>query len=387
MSALSRLSKISAQVQSPSAINNNTSSLQPNTKMTDYNYTFEGWAGHDPDSAMGNLKWESYEPKPWSEDDVDIQISHCGVCGSDLHTLRSGWSPAMYPCVVGHEIVGKAVRVGSNVKHVKVGERVGVGAQALSCLKPDCAMCADGLENHCSKIVGTYNGIFPDTQSKSYGGYAKYSRTPGHFVIPIPDGIESEHAAPLMCGGVTVFSPLERYGAAGKRVGIIGLGGLGHFGVLFARAMGAKEVAVISRTRTKEEDAKKLGADRFIATEEDGWSGGANACSLDLIISTVSSDKMPFSGYLNLVAFRGTFVQVGAPEDPLPGFVAWQLIMNAVNITGSAIGSPKDIKEMLQVVKDKGVKPWTQTVPMAEANRALVEFEEGKPRYRFVLAN
>ncbi|KAE8843042.1 hypothetical protein HRS9139_02339 [Pyrenophora teres f. teres] len=329
--------------------------------MTDYNYTFEGWAGHDPDCVNGNLKWETYEPKPWSEDDVDIQISHCGVCGSDIHTLRSGWGP---PC-----------------------ERVGAGAQAASCMKPDCAMCADGMENHCPKIVGAYNFIFPDTQSKSYGGFAKYSRTPGHFVIPIPDGVDSEHAAPLMCGGVTVFSPLKRYGAAGKRVGIIGLGGLGHFAVLFAKAMGAKEVVVISRTRSKEEDAKKLGADRFIATAEDDWSGGANASSLDLIISTVSSDKMPLSGYLNLMAFRGTFVQVGAPEDPLPGFSAWQLIMSGVHITGSSIGSPKEIKEMLQVAKEKGVKPWTQAIPMTEANRALVEFGEGKPRYRFVLTN
>ncbi|RMZ69948.1 hypothetical protein GMOD_00008890 [Pyrenophora seminiperda CCB06] len=356
--------------------------------MPNNDYTFQGWTGHDASSAKGNMKWETYVPKPWTEDDVDIKITHCGVCGSDIHTLRSGWSPTLYPCVVGHEIVGTAVRVGSNVKHLRVGMRVGVGTQASSCLKPDCAMCADDLEQHCPHLVGTYNGIFFDEKgSKSYGGYATYSRTPGHFVIEIPEGVESEHAAPLMCGGVTVFVPLKRYKAQGKRVGVIGLGGLGHFAVLFAKALGAREVVVISRTRSKEADAKQLGADRFIATSEEGWSAGTNANSLDLIISTVSGDKMPFSGYLSLVAFAGTFVMVGAPEEPLPGFVAWQLILNRVSVTGSAIGSPRDIRDMFEVVREKGVRPWTQCLPMAEANRAVVEFEEGSPRYRFVLEN
>jgi alcohol dehydrogenase (NADP+) len=300
--------------------------------MTDYK--FEGWCGHGPESAKGQMKWGEYEPKAWSEDDVDIKISHCGICGSDLHMLRSGWYPTPYPCVVGHEIIGKAVKVGKNVKHIKEGDRVGVGAQASSCLKPDCAMCSDGFENHCPNSVNTYGSIYPDGKSKSYGGYANYNRTPSHFVFQIPEKIPSEHAAPIMCGGITLYSPLKNHGAKGKRVGIVGLGGLGHFGVLFAKALGAKEVVVISRSHAKEDDAKKLGADRFIATADDKWDQGSNASSLDLIVSTVSSDKMPLSGYLNLLAFKGKFVQVGAPEDPLPAFPAFALIGKAVSVTG-----------------------------------------------------
>lgn len=290
--------------------------------------------------------------------------------------------------VVGHEIIGKAVRVGKNVKNgIKEGDRVGVGAQASSCLKPDCPMCADGIENHCPKHVSTYGSIYPDNQGKSYGGYANYNRTPSHFVFKIPEKIKSEHAAPLLCGGATLYNPLKTYGAKGKRVGILGLGGLGHFGVLFAKALGAAKVTVISRTHAKEADAKKLGADHFIATEDEGWEKGENAGSLDLIISTVSSDKMPMQGYLELLAFRGTFVQVGAPEDPLPAFQAFSLIIKAIHITGSAIATPEQIREMLQLVADQNIEPWVQEIPMKEANQAILDFEAGKPRYRFVLKN
>ncbi|KAJ4329574.1 hypothetical protein N0V87_010740 [Didymella glomerata] len=354
--------------------------------MTDYK--FEGWCGHGPESAEGKMKWEEYTPKSFTDDDVDIKISHCGICGSDLHTLRSGWYPTPYPCVVGHEIIGKAVKVGKNVKHVKEGDRVGVGAQAASCLKPDCAQCSDGFENHCPQMGATYGAFFPgDKKEKTYGGYANYNRTPGHFVFKIPDNIESEHAAPIMCGGITLYSPLKTYNATGKNVGIVGLGGLGHFGVLFAKALGAKSVTVISRSHAKEEDAKALGADNFIATGDEGWESGKNASSLDLIVSTVSSDKMPLPGYLNLLKFRGTFVQVGAPEDPLPAFQAFALIQKAIHITGSAIGAPHEIVEMLNLVSEKNIKPWTQSVPLKEANQAVIDFEAGKPRFRFVLKN
>jgi alcohol dehydrogenase (NADP+) len=195
-------------------------------------------------------------------------------------------------------------------------------------------------------------------------------------------------ATPPTTSPLTTFpSPLKNHGAKGKRVGIVGLGGLGHFGVLFAKALGAKEVVVISRSHAKEDDAKKLGADRFIATGDDKWDQGSNASSLDLIVSTVSSDKMPLSGYLNLLAFKGKFVQVGAPEDPLPAFPAFALIGKAVSVTGSAIGPPEQIKEMLDLVAEQGIKPWTQVVPLKEANQAIIDFEDGKPRYRFVLKN
>jgi alcohol dehydrogenase (NADP+) len=192
---------------------------------------FNGWLGHDSTAVDGNMTWGPYTPKPFTESDVDIAISHCGVCGSDIHTLRSGWFPTPYPCVVGHEIVGRAIRVGSQVQKergIQVGDRVGVGAQASSCLKADCELCASGEETYCPHFVPTYGGQFADG-SKSFGGYAEYSRTPGHFVVKIPEGLASEDAAPMLCGGVTVYGPLKKggCGTTAKRVGIVGVGGLG----------------------------------------------------------------------------------------------------------------------------------------------------------------
>ncbi|KAL0262287.1 hypothetical protein SLS55_003728 [Diplodia seriata] len=358
------------------------------------NDTFEGWVGLDPSAAQGNMKWQSFTPKPFASTDVDIAISHCGICGSDLHTLRSGWGATPYPCVVGHEIVGRATRVGeaavaANGRPMAVGERVGVGAQCAACLKPDCAFCADGLENHCPAGVTTYAAAFPDG-SAAYGGYATRHRCPAHFAVRIPEALASADAAPMLCGGVTVYSPLKRHGCGpGKKVGIVGLGGLGHFGVLFAKALGADDVVVISRTAAKKKDAEAMGATGFVATEEDeDWATtGPWANKLDLIVSTVSSPKMPLMGYLGLLKFRGAFVQVGAPEDIMPGISAFPLIMKEVSISGSAIGAPREIEEMLQLAADGKIKPWVQVRPMKEANQAVVDFEEGKPRYRFVLEN
>lgn len=196
---------------------------------------------------------------------------------------------------MGHEIVGKAVRVGSKVTGIQIGDRVGVGAQSESCLgrQGDCEECAAGLENYCSKkVVGTYNSIHYDG-SKSYGGYARYNRVPGHFAIKIPDAIPSADAAPMLCGGATLYSPLKHNNCGpGKRVGIIGVGGLGHFGLLFAKAMGADKVVAISRKLGKKEDSLKMGADLYIATDDEPDWAAVNSRSLDLIVSTVSSTKV-----------------------------------------------------------------------------------------------
>ena len=216
-------------------------------------------------------------------------------------------------CCVGHEIVGKAVRVGNNVKHVGVGDRVGVGAQALSCLERDCPECSAGLENYCRRVrVNTYDSTYPNGEGRSFGGYGDYNRTHQHFVFRIPDGLPSELAAPMLCGGITTYAPLRRNGCGpGKRVGIVGVGGLGHFGVLFAKALGADQVVGISRKASKKADVLALGADRYIATDDDEDWANKNAHCLDLIVSTVSSAKMPLTDYLNLLDTNGTFIQVG----------------------------------------------------------------------------
>lgn len=356
------------------------------TAQTDYK--FQGWLGLDPDAINGKMQWQSYEPKKWEENDVDIKITHCGICGSDLHTLRSGWSPTKYPCCVGHEIVGTAVKVGRNAENdIKVGDRVGVGAQSGSCLKPDCEECSEGLENHCPKTVGTYNGTYPDG-SKSYGGYSDYARVPSHFVFKIPEAIPSEHAAPMLCGGITVYSPLKRHGAGpGKKVGIVGIGGLGHFGVIFSKALGSDRVIAISRSSSKKDDAMKMGADDFIATAEDKDWASKNAKTLDLIVCTVSSDNMPIGDYLQLLRTKGTFVLVGAPEDGVPAFSAFALLAKRVTVAGSMIGSPSEIKDMLKFVAENNIKAWTEPRPLKDANQAVLDLVANKARYRYVLVN
>ncbi|KAI9735423.1 MAG: hypothetical protein M1818_006429 [Claussenomyces sp. TS43310] len=349
-------------------------------------YKFEGWMGLDKSSAEGKMVWQEFTPKPWSESDVDIQVTHCGICGSDLHTLRSGWGATAYPCCVGHEVVGKAVRVGSEVKHIKVGDRCGVGAQSSACLRPDCEACANGKSNYCPNNVGTYNSHYPDG-SKSYGGYSTYSRVPGPFVIPIPDEISSAEAAPMLCGGVTTYTPLVNNGAGpGKKVGIIGIGGLGHFGVLWAKALDCDKVVAISRSHSKEADALKMGADEYIATDDKDWAT-KNASSLDLIISTISSPKMPLQEFLGLLRTDGQFIQVGAPEDVLPAFNVFTLITKAAKIGGSMIGTPSQIKDMLALAVKKNIHPYIEERPMKEANKAIVDMEDGKARYRYVLVN
>jgi len=302
--------------------------------------------------------------------------------------------PTDYPCCVGHEIIGTAVRVGTQIPDmtIRVGDRVGVGAQADSCQGRkeggDCEACASGMENYCPvRHIPTYNGRHWNGD-KTYGGYATYHRSPARFVVKIPDAISSAHAASMMCAGVTTYSPLKFHGAGpGKSVGIIGLGGLGHFGVMWAKALGADRVVVISRTGGKREDAVRMGADGFIATdEEEGWER-KHASSLDLIVCTVSSTSMPLMKYLSLLRLDGTFVQVGAPDDGLPPIQQSPLIFKRLKITGSLIGSPKEIREMLELAVEKDVRPWIEEIPMRDANRAIVEMEKGTPRYRYILVN
>ncbi|KPI45330.1 NADP-dependent alcohol dehydrogenase 7 [Cyphellophora attinorum] len=323
---------------------------------------FQGWLAHDKNS-IGNLQWGSFEPKPWEETDVDIRITHCGICGSDLHTLSSGWGPTNYPCVVGHEIVGEAIRVGSQVKHVKVGDRVGVGAQSDSCQgrKQKCDDCANDRPNICTNRgrADTYNSTFL-TGGKSYGGYATHNRCPGAFVIPIPDGVDTADAAPMLCGGITTYAPLKNNGCGpGKRVGI--------------------------KREAQRRPPTRRG--RYIATEDDeGWHK-KHASSLDIIICTVSSPKMPLRQYLGLLRSHGVFIQVGAPEEPLPPISAFDLMSKERKIGGSSIGPPSQIREMLQLAAEKGIKPWVEKRSMRDANQAVVDMDAGRARYRYTLCN
>ena len=349
---------------------------------------FLGWMGHDADS-VGNLKWEEFEPKQFKETDVEISIECCGVCGSDLHTLRSGWGPTEYPVCVGHEIVGTATRVGSEVKHIQVGQRVGVGAQSGSCL--DCDSCHDGLEPWCEKgIVGTYNGNYPDGSGRSQGGYATRARVPAHFAVPIPEGLDSVVAAPLMCGGVTVYNPLKTNGAGQpgvKRVGISGIGGLGHFGLIFAKALGAERILAISQTRSKEKLARELGATDFLAAAEGDDAYKQHARSLDLLITTNNNADMPIDKYLRLLRPGGKMVAVGLPEDPPMPTPLAQMVFTGAFVGGSLIGGPGVIKEMLELAASQNLKPLIEVRSLKDANQVVKDMEAGKPRFRYVMVN
>ncbi|KAM3537958.1 hypothetical protein ARSEF1564_009121 [Beauveria bassiana] len=354
--------------------------------MVAADYKFEGWLGEDAESVKGKMVWKEFEPKTWEENDVDIKITHSGICGSDLHTLRSGWGATPYPCVVGHEIVGVAVRIGSKVEGgIKVGDIVSVGAQSDSCLgrgKKKCAPCEENEEPYCvNGNVNTYGSMHYN------GGYALYHRAPSHFVIKIPDGLAPEHAAPMLCGGVTVFSPLKHWGVGpGKKVAVAGVGGLGHFAVIFAKAMGADEVVGISRKASKRDEAMALGCDGYIATEDDKEWSQHNARRFDVIISTISSAKIPIADYIQTLALDGSMVQVGAPEEPIlvPVF---PLITDRPSLVGSAIGSPKVIREMLEFAAKNQVQLFVEQRPMADANQAIVDMEAGKARFCYVLVN
>ncbi|KAK4686082.1 hypothetical protein P7C73_g4051, partial [Tremellales sp. Uapishka_1] len=360
--------------------------------MTDYK--FEGWGGFDKESHKGNLKWFEYKPKHFDDDDIDIKIMYCGICGSDVHTLSSGWGDMskLYPQVVGHEIVGIATRVGDKAeKGIKVGDLVGVGAQCDSCL--ECGQCKNQREQYCDNgQVGTYAGVFGRNEAskgdKSYGGYANYWRGPSHFVVKIPDNIDPAVAAPMLCGGVTLYSPLKQYGAGttAKKVGIVGVGGLGHFGILFAKALGA-EVTAISHSDHKREDAKELGATNFISTGDDA----AKACaehtrSLDLIINTSNDENLPIDAYITLLKPGGHFIMVGVPEvKQLPNIAPQSVIMNNIHVGGSAIGAPSTIEEMLAFAGEHKVQPWIKKWSLKDANEAVSTMT--KARFRYVLVN
>jgi alcohol dehydrogenase (NADP+) len=323
------------------------------------------------------------------------------------HVLRSGWSPTIYPVVPGHEITGRVVRVGTSVSSLKPGDYVGVGAQAWSC--GGCDACAGedvgqkhatfdasgehgfggagglegGKENYCKEVIETYNWRYKDG-SLAYGGYADYVRIHENFVYPIPAGIAPEIAAPMLCAGVTMFSPLKRSGLPkGARVGIVGLGGLGHFGVMFAREIFGYEVVVISHSARKRSDALAMGASEFWVTG-DGWTEKRTR-TLDLIISTNFSTDMPLREYLSLLKIGGTLVVCGIPEGKLPPIEWADIATGNLAIRGSNVGSKKEVEEMLRAVEEKGVRSWVQVLPMREVKTAVERMDKGEAAYRFVL--
>ena len=312
--------------------------------------------------------------------DVRIDIKFAGICHSDIHTARSEWGPTTYPIVVGHEIAGIVAEVGAEVTGYAVGDRVGVGCMVDSC--GECRYCTAGEEQFCAKgNIGTYGSV--DKQGRpTQGGYAQSIVVTERFVVRIPDGLELDVAAPLLCAGITTYSPLHHWQAGpGKRVAVVGLGGLGHVAVKIAHAMGA-EVTVLSQSLKKQEDGLRLGADAYYATSDpDTFTQLADR--FDLIINTVSA-VIDLDDYLSLLAVDGTMVNVGAPEKPL-SLQVFSLIMKRRSFAGSPIGGIRETQEMLDFCAEHGIGAEIERISADQINEAYERVVNSDVRYRFVI--
>ncbi len=332
---------------------------------------FQGLAAHAAGAELLPLR---YDPGKLGAQEVEIAITHCGVCHSDIHLIANDWGISQYPFIPGHEVIGTVTALGSEVRSLEVGQRVGLGWQSNSC--GHCEWCARGLENLCPNSEGTC--------VHRHGGYADRVRANARFVLPIPDALSSEQAAPLLCAGITVYNPMRIQGVnPSSRVGVVGIGGLGHLAIQFARVFGA-EVTAFSTSVAKEEEARSLGAHHFVNSRETKAMKDV-ASSLDFLLTTVNADQ-DWGAYLQTLRPTGALWFVGVPPSPV-SVHAFPLISGLRTIGGSPVGSPARIREMLDVAARHGVKATTERFPMDKANEAIEKVKKGKVRYRAVLAN
>ncbi len=338
----------------------------------------KAYAAHSADAPLAPYTFERREPKA---DDVLIEIAYCGICHSDIHTARSEWGPVTYPCVPGHEIVGKVIAVGKKVKKFKVGDLAGVGCFVDSCGK--CPSCKTHEEQFCSVHTAfTYANTEMDLKTPTQGGYSSHITVREKYALKIKKGLPLERVAPLLCAGITTYSPLKRHGCKkGSKVGVVGLGGLGHMAIKIAKAMGA-EVTVFSTSESKQADAKKLGAKNFIISK-DPKNFEAYAGKLDLIINTVSA-KQDFTLYMSTLKVGGTLVLVGASPEP-NDLLAFSVIFGRKKIAGSLIGGIKETQEMLDFCAKKKVFSDIELIKADQINEAYERTIKSQVKYRFVI--
>lgn len=318
--------------------------------------------------------------RPVGAHDVLIDIKFAGICHSDIHQVTDGWGEGIYPMVPGHEIAGVVTEVGSGVTKFAVGDRVGVGCFVDSCR--ECEQCLAGQEQFCAKgMTGTYNALDKNGEP-TYGGYSTHVVVDENYTVRIPDGLALDVAAPLLCAGITLYSPLNHWQAGpGKQVAIVGLGGLGHMGVKIAHALGA-EVTVLSQTLRKQEDGLKLGADHFYATNDEATFKEL-AGRFDLIVSTVSA-PLALDAYLGLLKVDGALVNVGAPEEPV-SLNLFSVIGGRKTLAGSMIGGIAETQEMLDFCAEHGLGADIEVIRAEEVNEAYERVQSGDVRYRFVI--
>ena len=342
--------------------------------------TVKAWGARAADQPVVAMDIERRAPGPR---DVQIDIAYCGICHSDLHTVRSEWGGTKYPCVPGHEIVGHVSTVGGEVKNFKVGDTVGVGCLVGSC--KHCKSCAEGLEQYCENgFVGTYNGATADAPGHTLGGYSQRIVVDRDFVLKIRHP-ESQLAAvaPLLCAGITTYSPLRHWNAGpGKKVGIVGIGGLGHMGIKIAHAMGARVVA-FTTSESKREEARKLGADEVVNSRDDAQMQ-AHAGSFDFILNTVAAPHV-LDAFTALLKRDGTLCLVGAPASPHPSPNVMNLIFKRRAIAGSLIGGIAETQEMLDFCAEHGIVSDIEMIAAKDIDAGYERMLKSDVKYRFVI--
>ncbi|MBK0382375.1 NAD(P)-dependent alcohol dehydrogenase [Pedobacter sp. SD-b] len=338
----------------------------------------KAYAAEKADKPLAPFKLDRREV---GENDVEIEILFCGVCHSDIHTARNEWGGTMYPVVPGHEIVGKVTKIGSKVSHHKIGDTVGVGCFVDSC--GHCSNCEDDLEQYCENGNSqTYNSKLQDKKTITYGGYSTHIVVTEKFVLKVSDKLELAAVAPLLCAGITTYSPLKHWNCKkGDKVAVVGLGGLGHMAVKLAASMGA-EVTMLSRSPEKEKDAEELGAHHFmLTTNEENMKKMAN--SFDLIINTVSA-KHDYNEYLALLRTNGTMVLLGVPPEAIP-VGAVNLIFGRRSLVGSLVGGIKETQEMLDYCAEHNIVSDIELINIDQINDAYERTLNGDVHYRFVI--
>jgi uncharacterized zinc-type alcohol dehydrogenase-like protein len=360
-----------------------TDAAQQPAKETQKTQTFaaKAFAAQSATSRMAPYSIKRRAPRP---QDVQLEILYCGVCHSDLHQVRNEWQhalPTVYPCVPGHEIVGRVVKVGSAVKKLKEGDIAAVGCLVDSCRK--CAACLDGDEQYCENIATfTYNGEDKILGGVTYGGYSERIVVDADFVFRVPNGLDPAGAAPLLCAGITTYSPLHHWKVSkGQKVGIVGLGGLGHMGVKFAKALGA-HVVLFTTSPKKTEDGIRLGASEVVISKNEAEMQ-KHSGSFDFILDAVSAEH-DVNAYLNLVKRNGSMVLVGAPEKPLP-VGAFSLLLNRRRLAGSGIGGLRETQEMLDFCAEKGITADIEMIKIQQINEAYERLLKSDVKYRFVI--
>ena len=340
-----------------------------------------GYAAHSPTTPLVPFSFERRKTGPR---DVRIDILYCGVCHSDLHQARDEWGFTTFPIVPGHEIVGRVVEVGDQVTRFKAGDTAAIGCMVDSCRT--CPDCAEGLEQYCPiQLVLTYNSPDKHTGAMTYGGYSSQIVSDEHFVLRLSEKLDPAAAAPLLCAGITTYSPLRHWEVGpGKKVGIVGLGGLGHMGVKLAHALGA-EVVLFTTSPGKTADAKRLGADEVVVSRN-ADEMARHARRLDFILDTVAASH-DLDSYLELLNRDGALCLVGVPEQPHPSPSPFKLITGRRRLTGSAIGGIRETQEMLDFCAERGIVSDIEIIPIQQINQAYDRLLKGDVRYRFVIDN